>query len=147
MAATALAACANSAGTAGVQPPTLDQVKNWLQVASEEIPGFVQDLIVSGQIKAGDVPTVKDWVARFQVTVTAILQLPVGTDPRALLNDALNIAQTLMTFFPQSAPFIPLVAGLQLLINGFLNSQPVQQAVPPKPATLAQMHARTRSMR
>lgn len=148
----AVGACARSTAAAPAAP-TLAQVKAWLQVLAQELPVFLDESETANLLKPAAVPLADAAVAKFQQTVTTLLGLPNTTDPASLLNDAVLVLTQILSLVPAAAPYIPLILTAQLVIAGFLASQPVTTPAgesvatppPPAPAALQTVHAATRA--
>lgn len=150
-----LAGCVTNTVTGKPQPPTVQDVKNWLQAVSQELPVFINELAATGTLNGTQLNMARAYLDKFQILVTQFLQLPPGSDPKTILNDVSSALATVLSFIPSTAPFVPLVVTVQLLIAAFLADQPVTDPsgapvpppAPPTPASLAGLHARTRSLR
>lgn len=157
----ALASCvqqttggSSTGGTVAVAPPTLDQVKAFLNALSPELPIFLNELLQAKTITQAQFSQGSQYLNQLQQLITQLDQL-TGGSPQTLVNQIGQLLATIMSFIPQAAPFVPLVITLQAVIVAYLANQPVQSPsgtpIPtPAPPTADQfhgLHARTMAMR
>ena len=151
-----LAACQQPPGTptGTIAPPTIEQVKAFLNAVSPELPIFITELQDGKAISAAQAVQANQYVGQLQILITQLDQ-STGANPEDLVNRIGMLLATIMSFIPQAAPFIPLLITVQAVISAFLAQQamtsPAGAPEPvPTPPTMPQMrglHDNTRSFR
>lgn len=150
-----VASCASPSDSGGgstvaIQPPTLAQVKAFLNTLSPELPIFLNELLQGKQITQAQFTQGSQYIDELQQLITQLDQL-TGGNPQALVNQIGQLLATIMSFIPQAAPFIPELLILQAIIAAYLAQQPVTTPsgtptptpAPPTKNQMQAMHART----
>lgn len=135
-------------------PPTLDQVKGFLNALSPELPAFVMELQAGNQITSAQAAQATQYVGQLQILITQLDQAHDVT-VEGLVNQIGMLLATIMSFIPQAAPFVPLVITVQAVISAFLaqaamttpSGAPEPVPAPPTSQQLQGLHARTASFR
>lgn len=141
--------------TTAPTPPTIDQVKAFLNALSPELPIFVNELLTGNQITPAVATVVNGYIGTLQTLITQLDQVTAGVNAQTLVNQIGQLIATIMSAFPQSAPFVPLLITLQAVITAYLAQQamtspsgaPEPVPAPPTTAAFISVHAQTRAFR
>lgn len=142
----ALMALASCAGQPGVRPPSLDDVRVWLDRLAPELPKLVAKLRLEGGITPEGAILVQVQSQSLQGIATRLNQLAPGQDPVPLINDLGVMLDAILSLTPATAPFVPLLMMLRALLVAYIRGEtlrsqqgePIPPPPPPSPQQLQQ---------